>query len=221
MRYNINYSAVLSSWQSFLDGMLVTIAISLIMMAVSLVIGVACAAARIWGPKYLRWAVTWYVDINRNTPLLVILYLIFFGLPAIGVRFNSFEAAIAALVINLAAYTSEIVRAGFESIPKSQTEAGVSLGLSGWQNFRYVVLFPAFERMFPALANQYVLAMLGTAAISQIGVSELFYSGSVIQSMIFRDFEVYTVIGALYLFLAVMFRASFALAHLLLFRRAR
>lgn len=95
-------------------------------------------------------------------------------------------------------------------MPKAQVEAGHSLGLSGLQVFRYVVMFPALKAMFPALASQFVLLMLATSVVSQISVEDLFHAASIVQSRTFRDFEVYTVIGVLYLGLAFAFRGLFA-----------
>jgi polar amino acid transport system permease protein len=178
-----------------------------------------CAAARTYGPAWLRHIVGAYVEIIRNTPLLVQLFLIFFGLPSFGVRLDGLTAAMIALVINLGAYTTEIVRAGLEAVPKAQIEAGHSLGLSGLQVFRYIVVFPALKAMFPALASQFVLLMLATSVASQISVQDLFHAASIVQSRTFRDFEVYTVIGVLYLALAIGFRGLFALIYRLVFVR--
>ena len=122
-------------------------------------------------------------------------------------------AGLIGLVINLGAYSTEIVRAGLQAVPRPQIEAGHSLGLSGFQVFRYVILFPSLKMMFPALASQFVLLMLATSVVSQISVQELFHAASIIQSRTFRDFEVYTVIGAIYLVLALAFRGLFALTY--------
>jgi ABC-type amino acid transport system permease subunit len=105
-------------------------------------------------------------------------------------------------VDQLGAYTIEIVRAGLEAIPKSQIEAGQSLGLSGLQIFRYVIIFPALRLMFPALASQFILLMLATSVVSQISAQDLFHTASIVQSRTFRDFEVYIVVAAVYLALA-------------------
>jgi polar amino acid transport system permease protein len=149
--------------------------------------------------------------------LLVQLFLVFFGLPSLGVRLDGLTAAILTLIVNLGAYTTEIVRAGLEAVPKAQVEAGHSLGLSGLQVFRHVVVFPALKAMFPALSSQFVLLMLATSVASQISVEDLFHAASIVQSRTFRDFEVYIVIGALYLALAFLFRAVFATIHYLVF----
>lgn len=210
MRYGLQFRDVFAAWESLLEGVYITLLLSASAMLGGLIIGVACAAARVYGPGWLKRIVGAYVEIIRNTPLLVQLFLIFFGLPSFGIRLDGLTAAILALVINLGAYATEIVRAGFEAVPKAQIEAGHSLGLSGLQVFRYVVVFPAMKAMYPALASQFVLLMLATSVVSQISVEDLFHAASIIQSRTFRDFEVYTVIGALYLGLAFAFRGVFA-----------
>jgi polar amino acid transport system permease protein len=210
MKYGLQFRDVFAAWDSILDGVLVTLFLSACTMLGGLVIGIACAAARVYGPGWLKRIVATYVEVIRNTPLLVQLFLIFFGLPSFGVRLDGMTAAIIALVINLGAYTTEIVRAGLEAVPKAQVEAGHSLGLSGLQVFRHVVMFPALKAMFPALASQFVLLMLATSVVSQISVEDLFHAASIVQSRTFRDFEVYTVIGVLYLGLAFLFRGLFA-----------
>src|SRR6185369_17445454 len=133
-----------------------------------LLIGVAGAAGRVYGAPWLKRAIAVYVEAIRNTPLIVQLFLIFFGLPSAGLKFDADTAALVALSVNLGAYTIEIVRAGLEAIPRSQIEAGQSLGLSPIQIFRYVVIFPALRLMFPALASQFILLMLATSVVSQI-----------------------------------------------------
>ena len=217
MKYGLQFRDVFAAWESILDGVWITLLLSALAMAGGLVIGIACAAARVYGPAWLRRIVGTYVEVIRNTPLLVQLFLIFFGLPTFGVRLDGLTAAIIALVINLGAYTTEIVRAGLEAVPKAQVEAGHSLGLSALQVFRYVVMFPALKAMFPALASQFVLLMLATSVVSQISVEDLFHAASIVQSRTFRDFEVYTVIGVLYLGLAFAFRGLFALIYKLAF----
>jgi polar amino acid transport system permease protein len=213
MKYGLQFRDVFAAWESILDGVWITLLLSAVAMVGGLAIGVACAAGRVYGPALLRRIVVTYVEVIRNTPLLVQLFLIFFGLPSFGIRLDGLTAAMIALVINLGAYTTEIVRAGLEAVPKAQIEAGHSLGLSGLQVFRYIVMFPALKAMFPALASQFVLLMLATSVVSQISVEDLFHAASIVQSRTFRDFEVYTVIGVLYLGLAFAFRGLFAVIY--------
>ncbi|MDU0342506.1 amino acid ABC transporter permease [Bosea rubneri] len=217
MKYGLQFRDVFAAWESILEGVWITLLLSGVAMIGGLAIGVLCAAARVYGPGWLRRLVGAYVEIIRNTPLLVQLFLIFFGLPSLGLRLDGLTAAMIALVINLGAYTTEIVRAGLEAVPKAQIEAGHSLGLSGLQVFRYIVVFPALKAMFPALASQFVLMMLATSVVSQISVQDLFHAASIVQSRTFRDFEVYTVIGVLYLSLAFAFRGLFAVIYRLAF----
>ncbi|WP_332686598.1 amino acid ABC transporter permease [Bosea sp. (in: a-proteobacteria)] len=217
MKYGLQFRDVFAAWESILDGVWTTLLLSGVAMVGGLAIGVLCAAARVYGPTWLRTVVGTYVEVIRNTPLLVQLFLIFFGLPSFGLRLDGLTAAMIALVVNLGAYTTEIVRAGLEAVPKAQIEAGHSLGLSGLQVFRYIVIFPALKAMFPALASQFVLLMLATSIVSQISVQDLFHAASIVQSRTFRDFEVYTVIGVLYLGLAFAFRGLFAAIYRLAF----
>jgi len=140
----------------------------------------------------------------RNTPLLVQIFIVYFGLASIGIKFGAFTAAIAALVINVGAYTAEIVRAGIESVPRSQLEAGACLALGRWQVLRHVVLPPAIERVWPALTSQYVLLMLASSITSQISAEELTAAANRVQSDTFRSVETYLVVAAAYLVLSLV-----------------
>ena len=219
MTYSFQFRDVFASWPFLLQGLGTTLYLSVVTMLFGLAIGVAGAVARFYGSAPVRSAVAIYVEVIRNTPLLVQLFIVFFGLPSLGLRLDALTAALVGLTINLGGYSIEIVRAGLQAIPKPQIEAGHSLGLSGFQVFRYIVLLPSLEMMFPALASQFILLMLATSIASQISVSELFHAASIIQSRTFRDFEVYTVIAVLYLSLALMLRAVFAVIHKLAFDR--
>jgi polar amino acid transport system permease protein len=220
MTYSFQFRDVFAAWEFLLDGLVLTLELSLVTMIVGLVIGLAGAAGRVYGPSWIRRPIAVYVETIRNTPLIVQLFLIFFGLPSAGIKFDASTAAFIALSINLGAYSIEIMRAGLEAIPRSQIEAGQSLGLSGLQVFRHVIVFPALKLMYPALASQFVLLMLATSVVSQISAQDLFHMASIIQSRTFRDFEVYILVAAAYLALAMIFRLLFAgLYHLVFARR--
>jgi len=212
MTYSLQFRDVFAAWEFMLDGLVLTLELSLVTMVSGLIIGMAGAAGRVYGPSWLRTTIAVYVEVIRNTPLIVQLFLIFFGLPSAGLKFDAKTAAMVALSINLGAYSIEIIRAGLQAIPRSQIEAGQSLGLSGVQIFRYVV-------MFPALASQFVLLMLATSVVSQISAEDLFHMASIVQSRTFRDFEVYIVVAAAYLALAIVFRLLFAGLYQLVFAR--
>jgi polar amino acid transport system permease protein len=219
MSYTFQFRDVFAAWQFLLAGLGTTLYLAAVTMILGLAIGVAGAAARIYGGLVLRSLVATYVEVIRNTPFLVQLFIVFFGLPSLGLRLDAMTAALISLTINLGAYSVEIVRAGLEAIPRTQIEAGHSLGLSGVQVFRYIIIFPALKLMFPALASQFILLMLATSIASQISVPELFHAASIIQSRTFRDFEVFTVIAVLYLALALLLRGAFAVIYKLAFKQ--
>jgi polar amino acid transport system permease protein len=219
MNYSLQFRDVFAASDLLLDGLALTLELSVVTMVSGLAIGTAGAAARVYGSNWLRRPVAAYVEAIRNTPLIVQLFLIFFGLPSAGIKLDAETAAMVALSINLGAYSIEIIRAGLEAIPRSQIEAGQSLGLSGPQIFRYVIIFPALKLMYPALASQFVLLMLATSVVSQISAQDLFHMASIIQSRTFRDFEVYIVVAGAYLGLALVFRLLFAALYRIVFAR--
>jgi len=202
-----------------LEGALVTLQISVVTIFFGLLIGILGAGMKTSQIKPLRVIASVYVEVIRNTPLLVQLFIVFFGLLGLGIKMGPMQAALITLSINLGAYTTEIIRAGIEAIAKSQIEAGLSLGMSRLEVFRHVVLFPALKAIYPALASQFVLLLIATSIVSQIATEELFHVGAYIDSRTFRSFEVYLVITAMYLVMALFFRATFAIIYHLVFVR--
>ena len=202
----LDFGAVLSQWPLLLEGVAYTVGLTLVSAVVGLALGVACAWARAWGPRLLAWIVAAYVELIRNTPFIVQLFFIFFGLPGLGIKLSPEASSVLAMVINLGAYVAEIVRAGVEATPRGQVEAGISLALSRAQVFLHVVLPPALARVWPALVSQIVIVMLGSAVCGQIATQELSYYANLIQSRNFRAFEAYIVATLLYLGLAIVLR---------------
>ena len=129
------------------------------------------------------------------------------------------QSAFLAMVINLGAYSTEIIRAGIEAIGKGQIEAGLSLAMSRWQIFRYIIILPALEKIYPALSSQFIIVMLGSSVVSQISAEELTFAANFIQSRNFRSFEVYFVVAAIYLLLAIGLRQIFRMVGTLAFAR--
>jgi polar amino acid transport system permease protein len=220
MTYKFQFRDVFAQQDAIVDGLILTLQLSAATILLGFVMGVGVAAVLVYGRPWGQRAARVYVEVIRNTPLIVQLFLIFFGLPSLGLKLDVITACLIALTINLGAYTAEIVRAGFESVPKSQIEAGTSLGLTGPQVFRHVVLMPALRNIYPSLTSQFVLMMLATSLVSQISAADRFHAGSIIQSRTFRDFEVYTVIALLYLCLSLLMRGGFIVCYRLFFRRA-
>ncbi|HEY8383456.1 MAG TPA: amino acid ABC transporter permease [Microvirga sp.] len=221
MRYTFQFSGVWDRLDLLFAGAWATIQLSALSMLIGLGVGVVCARVLTHGPKPLRLVVRAYVETIRNTPLLVQLFLIFFGLPSLGVRLTADAAALITLSVNLGAYSTEIVRAGLDAVHRSQIEAGEALAMTPFQVFRYVVLPPALEKVYPALASQFVLTMLASSIVSAISAEELTSAANLIQSQTFRSFEVYIVVGIAYLLLAFLFRGLFLLLGLAAFPRRR
>ena len=158
------------------------------------------------GAKPLAWIAATYVELIRNTPFIVQLFFIFFGLPAAGVKLTPEIASIIAMVVNLGAYAAEIVRAGLDATPRGQFDAAKALGLGRMQMFRLVVLPPALAKVWPAMVSQIIIVMLGSAVCGQISTEELSYAANLIQSRNFRAFESFIIAGAIYLLLAIAVR---------------
>ena len=182
-------------------------------MVFGMVVATACAFAAAYGGKGLRRAVVCYVEFIRNTPFLVQVFVVYLGLPTLGIRLQAEHAAILAMTINVGAYGAEIIRAGIESIPKGQIEAAKVLGFRPLQVFRLVIFKQAIRAIYPALTSQFILLMLGTSIVSAIAVEELTATANTIQSRTFRTFEVYFVVTLIYIALALSFRAAFHLIH--------
>ena len=211
MGYHFDFSDLWGYREVFLKGIWLTAVLTVVGCGLGIGVGIAGAASRQYGPPWLRVIVGTYVELMRNTPFIVQLFFIFFGLPALGVKLGEVQAAIIAMVINLGAYSTEIIRAGLAATPKGQVEAGETLALSGPQIFRHVILAPALRRIWPALSSQCVIVMLGSAVCSQISAEELTFAANFIASRNFRNFEVYFVTTIIYLGLAIGLRQVFRL----------
>src|SRR5688572_2531571 len=201
-----DFGAVLVDWRLLAKGVAWTVGLTAIATLIGMAVGVACAWARASGPAWLRWLVGSYVELIRNTPFIVQLFFIFFGLPAAGVKLTPETASIIAMVANLGAYATEIIRAGIEATPKGQIEAAVSLALNRMQVFLRVVLPPALKKVWPAMVSQIIIVMLGSAVCSQISVEDLSYAANLIQSRNFRAFEAFIIATLVYLALSIAAR---------------
>jgi polar amino acid transport system permease protein len=217
----LDFPSVLERWPMFVDGAWMTIRLSLGATLIGFVIGTLCAIGRRSSLAWARRASTAYVEVIRNTPLLVQIFLVYFGLASIGLKLPAVTVALAALTINVGAYATEIMRAGFDSIHKGQLEAAECLALSRRQVYWHVVLLPAMERVYPALTSQFVLLMLATSVCSQISAEELTAVANFVQSDTYRPLETYIVAGVGYVLLSLAMRAGFWGVGMLLFPRRR
>jgi polar amino acid transport system permease protein len=221
MTYRFDFSFLAERWPAFLEGAWLTIQLTVVSIALGFVLGTLCAVLRVYGGSVVRRVIGGYVEMIRNTPLLVQIFLVYFGLASLGLKLSAELSAIVALVINGGAYTTEIMRAGIEATGKTQLEAADCLGLSRVQTILHIVLLPAMERVYPALSSQFVLLMLASSVTSQISAEELTAVANVIQSDTYRSFEVYLVVAVVYLALSFLYRFGFWLIGRALFVRRR
>lgn len=217
----LEFAPIFEQWPMLLDGALVTLKLAAVATVLGFVIGTLCAVGRNSNLRWLSAFCTGYVEAIRNTPFLVQIFLVFFGLSSIGLTLSAVSVAIIALTINVGAYTSEIMRAGFNSVHTGQWEAAECLGLSRTQVYWHVVLRPAVERVYPSLTSQFILLMLASSITSQISVSELTGNANYIQGISFRPMETFITIGAMYFGLALLMRFAFWLIALVIFPRRR
>ncbi|HEV2899320.1 MAG TPA: amino acid ABC transporter permease [Pseudaminobacter sp.] len=208
MTYQFDFGWLLPYMPVLLKGIGITLQLILIGAVLGVALGTACAWVRALGPVWLKPVVAGYVELIRNTPFLIQLFFIFFGLPSLGVQMSELTAANLAMVVNLGAYSCEIVRAGIQATPRGQFEAGASLAMTPFETFWHVVLIPALQRIWPALSSQIVIVMLGSAVVSQIAAEDLTFAANFIQSRNFRAFETYFVSTLIYLALAILLRQA-------------
>jgi len=209
MNYTFQFGDVFAAWSLLIKGTLSTVQLSILAMLMGLVVAILCAWGKTAGPKPLRFVINAYIELIRNTPFLVQLFFFFFALPVLGLRWSAYTAALTAMVVNLGAYATEIIRAGIESIPKGQIEAGLALNLKRHEIFRFVILKPALKAIYPALTSQFILLMLSSSVVSAISADDLTSVAANLQSQTFRSFEIYIVVAVIYLVLALSFSALF------------
>lgn len=210
MAYNFDFTPVVQNTDLLLRGALFTLELTAIGTLLGVSLGIVGALVRAWNIKPFSAIFGVYVELIRNTPFLVQLFFIFFGLPSLGLQISEWQAAILAMVINLGAYSTEIIRAGIQAIPKGQLEAAAALAMTRFEAFRHVVLVPALGKVWPALSSQIIIVMLGSSVCSQIATEELSFFANFLQSRNFRAFETYIATTLIYLCMALLIRQLLA-----------
>jgi glutamine transport system permease protein len=182
-----------------LKGLQVTLYIFVIAIILGFLIGLVIALFRLAPIKILNWIAKIYVDAIRGTPFIVQLFFIYFGVNSLQViSLNSTTAGIITVAINAGAYFAEIIRAGIQSIDKGQSEAARSIGFTGAQTMRYVVLPQAFRRMLPTITNQSIISLKDTSLLSVIGIADLTQQGQIQASATFEAFKIWLAVGIIY-----------------------
>lgn len=201
---------VLDNLALFASGLALTLVVSVSASLGGSVVGLLTALARMAQAAPLRWVATGYVELIRNTPGLVQVFLVYLGLPRLGIRFSPLGALVTALTINNGAYIAEIVRGGLQAIPRGQLDAAASIGLSRRLTLREVVLPQTLHAIHPALANQFIQTVLASSVGTVVGVEELTQVALFVESRTYRTVEVLTALTLVYVavtyLLAVLMR---------------
>ncbi|MDX8535013.1 amino acid ABC transporter permease [Mesorhizobium sp. VK25A] len=218
MQTALQFGPVLAHLDLLQRGLEKTIELATLSILFGAAFGILGAVGRSFGPRFLSWPIGAYVELIRNTPLLIQLYFVFFSLPLLGFKLSSNAAAVVALSIHLGAYATEILRAGIEAVPEGQIEAAKSLGLSRYRIIRHVVLVPAARAVYPSLSAQFILQIMGTSIVGAIAAEELTAVANNLVMQTFRSFEVYIVIAVVYFVLVQAASLLFAGIGKLMFR---
>jgi polar amino acid transport system permease protein len=189
---------VIAGWPLMMAGLKVTLQVSGLVLLIGTVIGSGGGIALLYGPLPLRWLVRAYVDIIRGIPLLVLLFAVFYGLPALGVPVSALTAAVIGLSAFCGAHVSEVIRGGIGSIPKGQTDAGKAIGLTFWRRLQYVILPQAVSRILPPWVNTAVEMVKASALVSLLSVVDLMLSVQQIVGRTRQTLLLYAVAALLY-----------------------
>jgi len=181
-----------------LEGAVVTVELSLLSMVFAITIGLLCALGRTSGQPLLRWAIAAYVEVMRDVPLLIVLLVIFFTLPHIGISLPGFWAGVLGLSLNVGAYLSEVFRAALSSVDKGEKEAGLSLGMSQLEVFLRVTLPQAMRIAIPTVGGFFIALLKDSSLVSFIAVSDLMRQGTILIADTFRSMEIYFMVALIY-----------------------
>lgn len=204
MNYQFDFSAIYGAWRDLLEGCARTLEMTSISVVFAMLIALVVMTGRRSESKLLRWPARTFIEVVRNTPFLVQVFFIFFGLPSLGLRMTAGTGAIIALSFNGGAYVAEIIRGGIDSIDKGQIEAAKALGMNRWQIYRDVVMRPALRAIYPSLTSQFILLLLTSSIVSSISATELTSIAQRLEALTFRSFEVYISVTVLYLAMSLM-----------------
>lgn len=196
---NLDYSIIIDRIPNLLKGCLVTIEISLASLVLGMIIGIVLALFRLSSLKPVQAFSKAYVWGVRGTPLLVQLFILYFGLPQLGIEMSSMTAGILGIGLNTAAYISEIIRSGIIAIDSGQMEAAQSLGMSYSKTMIRIIAPQVIRIIVPSLLNQFIITLKNSSIASLVTITELMRAGNQIIYATFRSFEVYTVVALLYL----------------------
>ena len=197
----LDFSVLIPYMHMFWKGVCVTIQASFLGVLFGSALGIFIGSFRVMPFKPLRYLMATYIYVLRGTPLMIQLFLIYFGLPALGVNLDAATAGILGIGINSSGYVGEIVRGGIEGVPKGQWEAAKMLGLSYWQTMKSIILPQAIRHMLPAIGNEFVTLIKDSSLLSVLAISDLTMVGQQVRSVTYASFETFIFVALVYLFL--------------------
>lgn len=201
----MDFSLITDNLPFLLQGAAMTVRITVLSLIFGILLGTLVALARLAPLRWLSALALAYIELVRGTPLLVQIFLIFFGLPQLLERpINEFLAGVIAFSINSSAYVAEIVRAGIQGVPRGQSEASLSLGFSPTATLQHIVLPQAFTRVLPPLVNEAISLLKNSSLLSAISIVELTRSGQLVASRTYKPFEMYLAVSVLYLIMTLL-----------------
>ena len=203
----LKWSLVFDKMTSLLQGCAVTMEISVLTLIFGTILGVMLALMRDSHIKVVSRLAQLYIWIWRGTPLMVQAFLIYFGLPNLGITFSAMTAGVLSMSLNTGAYIAEIVRSGIQSIHKGQLEAAMSLGFSKWESMVRIIIPQAIRNILPVIGNEFVTLIKESSQVSVIGMADLMYTAATIQGISFQPFPP-LVIVAVYYFVMTFFVSS-------------
>ena len=197
----LDFSVLIPYMHMFWKGVCVTIQASFLGVLFGSARGIFIGSFRVMPFKPLRYLMATYIYVLRGTPLMIQLFLIYFGLPALGVNLDAATAGILGIGINSSGYVGEIVRGGIEGVPKGQWEAAKMLGLSYWQTMKSIILPQAIRHMLPAIGNEFVTLIKESSLLSVLAISDLTMVGQQVRSVTYASFETFIFVALVYLVL--------------------
>jgi polar amino acid transport system permease protein len=200
MGYTLNFNLIWRHFDKLWGGLLLSLELAVAAIAIGIVIGLVLAVAHVSGGRIVRTLIGAYVEFIRNVPLILLVYLVFYGLPqAVDLSYDATTSFVATLALYSGAYLVEVFRSGLEAVPAGLTDAGKAIGLTPWQRLVHVRLPTMLRITLPALSNTFVSLFKDTSIASVIAVPELTYGAQWINTNTFRIVEVYLVVTAMYL----------------------
>lgn len=182
----------------FINGAKLTLFLAFFTVLFGSILGLLLSLMKLSNSKILKAISSTYIEFVRGTPILVQLYIVYYGLPSLGIEFPDVLAGIITLSLNSAAYVAEIIRAGISAVDKGQMEAARSLGMSNAQAMRHIIIPQAFKNILPALGNEFIVVVKESSIVSVIGIHELMYNADTVRGNTFRPFEPLIIAALLY-----------------------